>query len=98
MTAKPDSLSVILRVIADPTRRRILANLKNSSKGDGKSAGLCASDIEARIGLSQPTISHHMGVLEKAGLVQSKKDQQWRRYQRNERAIKEFAKVLKESL
>jgi ArsR family transcriptional regulator len=98
MTAKQDSLSVILRVIADPTRRRILANLKNSSKGDAKAAGLCASDIEARIGLSQPTISHHMAVLEKAGLVESKKDQQWRRYRRNERAIKEFAKILKESL
>lgn len=98
MTAKQDSLSVILRVIVDPTRRRILANLKNSSKSKAKAPGLCASDIEARIGLSQPTISHHMAALEKAGLVQSRKDQQWRRYQRNERAIREFARMLKESL
>ena len=98
MAVKQDSLSQILRVIADPTRRRILADLKRTTKTDGKSAGLCASDIEARIGLSQPTVSHHMAVLEKAGLVQSKKEQQWRRYQRNERIIKEFTRNLKDSL
>ena len=95
MRGKQDSLSIILRVIADPTRRRILANLKGNAKSDGKPVSLCASDIEARIGLSQPTVSHHMAMLEKAGLVQSRKEQQWRRYQRNERIIREFTRNLK---
>jgi len=97
MTAKEDSLNRILHVIADPTRRRILESLKARS-AQTKAKGLCASDIEGKIGLSQPTISHHMSVLENAGLIRSQKEGQWRWYRRNEPAIRDFAKSLKQSL
>lgn len=98
MTAKEDSLNRILQVIADPTRRRILEALKLKGSGASREHGLCASDIESRIHLSQPTISHHMAILEKAGLVQSKKEQQWRWYRRNEAAIRDFTRALKKAL
>ena len=97
MSAKEDSLNRILHVIADPTRRRILESLKARSV-QAKTKGLCASDIEGKIGLSQPTISHHMSVLENAGLIRSQKEGQWRWYRRNEPAIRDFAKSLKQSL
>jgi ArsR family transcriptional regulator len=96
MTSKDQSLNRTLHVIADPTRRRILAALK--AKGSGKENGLCASDIESQIHLSQPTISHHMAILEEAGLVQSKKQGQWRWYRRNQTAIRAFTRALKQSL
>jgi len=95
------SLDVLLHAIADPTRRRILQALKPKT---GKAAardherGLCASDIEARVRLSQPTISHHMAILEKAGLVESTKQSQWRWYRRNEASIRDFARRLRETL
>jgi len=99
MTSKEQFLTRTLQVIADPTRRRILDVLKTrGAANSGKENGLCASDIEARIRLTQPTISHHMAILEKAGLIQSRKQGQWRWYRRNESAIRDFTRALKQTL
>ncbi|HEY1264977.1 MAG TPA: metalloregulator ArsR/SmtB family transcription factor [Terriglobales bacterium] len=88
-----------LQAIADPSRRHILRALKERGGCSlGKDVGLCASDIEQRISLSQPTISHHMSVLTKSGLVDGEKLGQWIWYRRNEAAIREFARTLRESL
>jgi ArsR family transcriptional regulator len=93
------SLNRVLHAIADPARRRILQALKeHSASSIGKNEGLCASDIEQRVHLSQPTISHHMSVLRKAGLVEAKKLGQWVWYRRNETALREFSRDLRESL
>src|SRR5215470_17933884 len=89
----------LLQAISDPTRRKILQSLK--VKGEcslGKETGLCARDLEERVRVSQPTISHHMGILEKAGLVETQKIGQWRWYRRNETTIKGFAKTLRATL
>jgi len=59
---------------------------------------LCAGDIEERIHLSQPTISHHMTILTKAGLVEATKKGQWRWYRRNEKAIRMMLKTLRGKL
>jgi DNA-binding transcriptional ArsR family regulator len=92
-------LNRTLHAIADPTRRRILEALKERGGCSlGKDVGLCASDIEVRVKLSQPTISHHMSILQRAGLVEAHKIGQWRWYRRNENALKEFARDLKEKL
>jgi ArsR family transcriptional regulator len=95
-----ENLTRILQAIADPTRRRILQALKE--KGgcslDGKEVGLCASDVQARVKLSQPTISHHMTILTKAGLVDASKLGLWRWYRRNESALRDLTKSLKEQL
>ena len=79
---EPDqSLNRILQAIADTTRRRILQALKERGGCSiGKEIGLCACDIEQRIHLSQPTISHHMSKLKDAGLVESEKDGIWMYY------------------
>jgi len=95
----PD-LTPFLHAIADPMRRRILLALKEKggcSLGKEK-AGLCASDIEQRVKLAQPTVSHHMRILEKAGLVEVKRQGHWRWYRRNETALRDFARTLRESL
>lgn len=94
-----------LRAIADPTRRRILQALKgtNAAKAAGKADDvhgpcLCAGDIEERVRLSQPTISHHMAILTTAGLVGATKQGQWRWYRRNEKAIRQMVKTLQGKL
>ena len=89
----------ILNAIADPTRRRILQALKEQGGCSiGKNVGLCASDIEQRIHLTQPTISHHMSVLTKAGLVEAKKIGLWMWYRRNEAVLRDFARSVRKSL
>jgi len=106
MSASDASLDLALHAIADPTRRRILQDLKESAvaaRAEGKSAGdasccLCAGDIEQRVQLSQPTISHHMAILTKAGLVEATKQGQWRWYRRNEKAIRQVVKSLRGKL
>jgi ArsR family transcriptional regulator len=99
MTTQDQAFQRLLHAIADPTRRKILQALKiKNACSLGKEAGMCACDIEERIHLSQPTISHHMAILQKAGLVDTQKEGHWRWYQRNERAIKQFSRTLRETL
>ena len=91
-----DKLSVKIRAIADPHRRQILHMLSQRGKCSlDKPTGLCASDIEARLKISQPTISHHMRILAEAGLVEPKKIGQWMWYRRNEAELKSLAKELR---
>lgn len=102
------SLDHTLHAIADPTRRRILLALKEcGSASAGKASphtalpgkgGLCAGDIEERVRVSQPTISHHMSVLMKAGLVEAVKQGQWRWYRRNEKALRRLTRSLRAQL
>jgi DNA-binding transcriptional ArsR family regulator len=88
-----------LHAIADPARRKILDVLRERGACSiDKETGLCASDIESRLSLSQPTISHHMAILTKAGLVEARKIGQWKWYRRNEEALQRLVKSLKESL
>ena len=88
-----------LHAIADPTRRRILQALRHGEKNAAAAQPcLCAGDIEEQMKLSQPTISHHMSILTKAGLVAATKQGQWRWYRRNEKAIRQVAKTLRGKL
>jgi ArsR family transcriptional regulator len=101
MASQEASLDRALHAIADPTRRRILQALKPGgaqSKVNASEGRLCAGDIEERVRLSQPTISHHMAILTKAGLVEATRQGQWRWYRRNEKAIRGILKTLRGEL
>ncbi len=108
MSSDP-SLDRALHAINDPTRRRILAALKQPARSKASSqvrpampgstsSGLCAGDIEEQIKLSQPTVSHHMAILTRAGLVDAVRQGQWRWYRRNEKAIGRLLAALKKNL
>jgi len=64
----------LYRALADPTRLEMLELL---AAADGS---LCGCDIESRFHLSQPTISHHLGLLRKAGLVVARRRGTWMHY------------------
>jgi DNA-binding transcriptional ArsR family regulator len=99
MAAQAEVIPGVLQAIGDPARRKILQVLKEKGCCSiEKSTGMCACDIEARLKLSQPTISHHMRVLTTAGLVQATKVGPWMWYRRNEKAIQEFLGALREDL
>ncbi|MBV7486437.1 helix-turn-helix transcriptional regulator [Bordetella sp. BOR01] len=59
-------------IIAEPNRRAILSLLASSERSVG--------DIEAQLGLAQPSISKHLRVLREAGFVESRVDAQRRLY------------------
>ena len=68
--AQTDRLSLVFAALADPTRRGILARL---ASGDAD-----VSELMKPFELRQPTISKHLSVLERAGLVVRKRDAQRR--------------------
>jgi len=65
-----DSLSATFAALADPTRRAILVRL---AKGEAS-----VSELTASFAMSQPAISKHLRVLERAGLIEQGRRAQWR--------------------
>ena len=99
MKAATDKLSLALRAVADPTRRRSCACCIPPRRARiGASEGWTASDVEQRIKLAQPTISHHMKILKNAGLVEAQKQGTWVRYRRIEIAVRALRKGLLDEL
>jgi ArsR family transcriptional regulator len=84
-----------LKAVADPVRLNILRLLKEKGQCSiGKAVGMCACDVQDHVKLSQPTISHHMAILRKAGLVVAEKHGLWMWYRRNEESIKSLARTM----
>jgi DNA-binding transcriptional ArsR family regulator len=65
-----DPLSTTFAALADPTRRAILARL---AKGEAS-----VKALSAPFDLTQPAISKHLRVLERAGLIEQGRQAQWR--------------------
>jgi ArsR family transcriptional regulator len=95
MSLTDKQLVSALKAVADPTRLKVLRLLKQKGCCSiGKSVGMCACDVEEHVKLSQPTISHHMAILKKAGLVHAEKNGLWMWYRRNEKSLKELAQAV----
>jgi ArsR family transcriptional regulator len=69
------SLSQVLKALADPTRLRLLSLI---AAHEGAEA--CVCDLTDPVGLSQPTVSHHLKVLVDAGLITRDKRGVWAYY------------------
>jgi len=67
---KPDALSATFAALADPTRRAILARLAEGEATVG--------ELAAPHAMSLPSVSRHLKVLERAGLIVKGKSAQWR--------------------
>jgi DNA-binding transcriptional ArsR family regulator len=80
--------ATLMKALADPTRLTMLASLW---KADG---AICVCDFTAGLGLSQPTISHHMAKLKEAGLVESEKRGIWVYYRLRDKMPTETRKLL----
>lgn len=88
----------ILKALANPVRVEILNWLKEPDKHFSEQhmsleLGVCAGQFE-RCGLSQSTVSGHLSVLTKAGLITPQRVGQWTFYKRDEEAIAAFLKTL----
>jgi ArsR family transcriptional regulator len=64
--------AALFRVVADPARVKIV-NLLARSGGEP----VCACEFEPALGLSQPTVSHHLKKLTDAGLVEREQRGKW---------------------
>lgn len=82
-------LARLLKAIADPARLRLLSIVAAS---EGQEA--CVCDLTEPIGLSQPTISHHLKVLLEAGFLSRSKRGTWHYYALVPGALDSLATVL----
>lgn len=76
----------VLKALSDINRLLILEML---SCGE-----MCACDIMEKLELTQPTISHHMKILQKAGLVRGRKKGKWVIYTINKGEINELCSFI----
>lgn len=59
----------VMKALSDPNRVKVVKVLQQRD--------MCVCEIQEALGLSQPTVSKHLKILEDAGIVQSKKDGLW---------------------
>jgi ArsR family transcriptional regulator len=64
-----DRQSRVFKALGDKTRLSILSLLSVRE--------MCVCEIMAALSLTQPTASHHLGILENAGVLKERKDGRW---------------------
>lgn len=87
--AAAQQLAHAFKALADPVRLRLLSIIAAAPSGE-----VCACDLTAPVGKSQPTVSHHLKVLREAGLIASRKHGTWVHY----RAVPQELEALRQVL
>ncbi len=83
-----ESRADLMKALGDPTRLTMVASLWRAA------APICICDFTAGLGLTQPTISHHMAKLKEAGLVESEKRGIWIYYRLRDKLPTETRELL----
>ena len=84
-----DQLAAALKVIADPARLRLLSLIQAQPGHEA-----CVCHLTEPLGLSQPTVSHHLKVLLNAGLVEREQRGSWAYF----RVVPDQLRALRELL
>lgn len=82
-----DRIAAAFKVLSDPARLRLLTMIATGDE-------VCVCNLTDEIGLSQPTVSHHLKVLHDAGFVSREKRGTWAYY----RLIPEAMSILRAAL
>jgi ArsR family transcriptional regulator, arsenate/arsenite/antimonite-responsive transcriptional repressor len=87
----PDAerLARVFKALADPTRVRLVSIIAASEGGE-----MCICDLTEPVGLSQPTVSHHMKLLTEAGLVEREQRGKWAYFRVVDAALDAAARSL----
>ncbi len=70
--ADAEQLANAFKVVADPARLRLLSLIASQPSGEA-----CVCNLTRPLGLSQPTVSHHLKVLHAAGLLDRERRGTW---------------------
>ncbi|MDQ3455429.1 MAG: metalloregulator ArsR/SmtB family transcription factor [Actinomycetota bacterium] len=84
-----EALAGVLKAIAEPTRLRLLSLV---AAHDGAEA--CVCDLTDPVGLSQPTVSHHLKILVDAGLLHREQRGRWAYYRLVPDALQALGQLL----
>src|ERR687897_3356546 len=73
--ANAEQLAGALKAVADPARLRLISMIAASQSGE-----VCVCDFTGPIGLSQPTVSHHLRILVDGGVLTREQRGKWAYY------------------
>jgi DNA-binding transcriptional ArsR family regulator len=99
-----DELLDVCKALSNPTRLQIMGWLRDPAEHFAPQAdpieqvGVCVKQIQEKAGISQSTASQFMGVLQRAGLVESTRIGHWTYYRRNDARIARLPELLGQSL
>jgi ArsR family transcriptional regulator len=86
--------AALFRVLADPTRLKLLSLLLQQRDPDA----LCVNALAFRLGVTQPAVSQHLKVLKNAGLVQGEKRGYRAHYFVKQEAVKKVQELISQTL
>ncbi len=87
--AQAAGLARILKALADPTRLRLVSMVAAHEGGEA-----CVCDLTGPLGLTQPTVSHHLKILVDAGIFTRDKRGVWAYYALRPSALAALAAIL----
>ncbi|MGI6877899.1 ArsR/SmtB family transcription factor [Microbacterium sp. gxy059] len=87
--ATAHDLARVFKALGDPTRVKLMSMIVGSSEGE-----MCVCDLTEPVGLSQPTVSHHMKLLVEAGLVEREQRGKWAYYRPTVGVLVDAAKAI----
>jgi ArsR family transcriptional regulator, arsenate/arsenite/antimonite-responsive transcriptional repressor len=87
--AAAERLAAVLKALAEPTRLRLVSLIAGH-----EGAEACVCDVTAPVGLSQPTVSHHLKILVEAGLLERTQRGKWAYYRLVPAALDALAGVF----
>lgn len=82
-------LADLLKAIADPVRLRLVSIIATAESGE-----ICACDLPALVDRSQPTVSHHLSLLVRAGIVDREQRGKWAWFRLRPERLAALADVL----
>lgn len=88
--AQASGLARLLKALADPTRLRLVSMVAAREGGEA-----CVCDLTEPLGLTQPTISHHLKILVDAGILTRDKRGVWAYYALVPTALNALSAVLR---
>lgn len=83
-------LAAGFKLLSDPVRLRVLSLIANADGGE-----MCACDLPAAIGRSQPTISHHLSLLTAAGFLTREQRGKWAWFRVDNRRVAALRDALR---
>lgn len=84
-----EEIARLLKAVGDSTRLQLLSIIRSAPNGEA-----CVCDLTDPIGLSQPTISHHLKIMTEAGILTRDQRGIWAWYSINQDRLIEIAQIF----
>lgn len=88
--ADAEELARLLKAVADPVRLQLLSIIRANDAGEA-----CVCDLTPAVGLSQPTVSHHLKILTEAGLLVRERRGSWAWFAIVPEQLERIAEILR---